>query len=71
VEWGKFVKDGMREKRKEKSFWDTKKENFFNQPKNDFYFPPPFPSKENKPSPHVAIVSYFKKDEKEAGRPKI
>jgi len=38
VEWGKFVKDGMREKRKEKSFWDTKKENFLINQKMTFTF---------------------------------
>jgi len=48
-----------------------KKENFLINQKMTFTFLSLFPSKENKPSPHVAIVSYFKKDEKEAGRPKI
>jgi len=38
VEWGKFVKDGMREKRKEKSFWDTKKEKFLINQKMTFTF---------------------------------
>jgi len=38
VEWGKFVKDGMRERRKEKSFWDTKKENFLINQKMTFTF---------------------------------
>jgi len=39
--------------------------------KKDFFFSLLFPSKENKPSPHVAIISYFKKDEKEAEVVKI